>query len=69
MSSILVQAIEQGKLEASAGEVWKYVAFVLAGVVGALALIIWKDVQEDKKDAKEREERLRALLERKGGGS
>ena len=64
----LIQAAEaaQSKLENSAGEVWKVVAGVLAGVVGALALVIWKDVQEDKKEAKEREARLNALLERRG---
>lgn len=68
---VLVQAAEavQVKLEPSAGEVWKYVAMVLAGVVGALALVIWKDVQEDRKEAKEREARLNALLEKKGGGT
>jgi len=63
----VVQAAKQ--LETSAGEVWKYVAYVLAGVVVVLAGIIWRDVQEDKKDAKEREARLNALLDRQKGGT
>lgn len=69
----MVQAAAQ-QLEASAGEVWKYVAMVLGGVVVVLAGIIWKDVQEDKKDAKDREAQLNVMLanalnRKKGGDS
>jgi hypothetical protein len=49
-------------LESSAGEVWKYVAYVLAGVVAILAGLLWKDAQDDKKEAKEREAQLNVLL-------
>jgi hypothetical protein len=59
---------QQVNLESSAGEVWKYVALVLAGVVAVLAGVIWKDVQEDKKEAKEREAQLNALLMKRLGG-
>lgn len=61
------QAVAQ-QLEGSAGEVWKVVAGVLAGVVGVLALVIWKDVQEDRKEAKEREAHLRSVIEKRNGG-
>lgn len=53
---------QTAKLESSAGEVWKYVAVVLAAVVGVLAGVIWADVKEDKKEAKEREAALNVLV-------
>jgi hypothetical protein len=58
----------QAQLEASAGEVWKVVAGVLGAVVAILAGIIWKDVQEDKREAKDREARLNDLLAKRSGG-
>lgn len=76
MVVLLEQAAEaaQVKLEPSAGDVWRYVATivipVLCGVIALMARHIQKDNEGDKQEAKEREARLNALLEkRQGGGS